>query len=150
MPKKVNLPSLTIGIPAYNEQNTLPYLLNSIFKQKIDNFNLEKILKIKLNYFAYPKGINSKKIIKYVSDAKFKAALTVNGSDINFKNKYLLDRIPMEGDLSLEQFESLLYPAGLFITKMYMRTLQTKENLQNKFKVLKKNLNINLKYYYAK
>jgi glycosyltransferase involved in cell wall biosynthesis len=42
----MNKPTVTVGIPAYNEIKGLPYLLESLRTQEWDNFILEKVLVI--------------------------------------------------------------------------------------------------------
>ncbi len=64
---KVNMPTVTIGIPAYNEASNINYLLRSIMRQKENGYRLEKIIvvcdgctdntamKVKLLAKKYPK-----------------------------------------------------------------------------------------------
>lgn len=42
--KRRSLTRVTIGIPAHNEENNIAYLLNSILKQKVLSYKLEKII----------------------------------------------------------------------------------------------------------
>lgn len=90
---------------------------------------LERKLGFKINYFAYPKGKYSEKIIEVVKKGGYKGAFTVDGADLEFDNKYLLDRVPMEGELSVSRLEALLSPIGLKVAKFYMKVLQIKERI---------------------
>lgn len=40
----LNIPTVTIGIPAHNEERNLSYMLLSVMKQRQDHFHLEKVL----------------------------------------------------------------------------------------------------------
>lgn len=44
MKRKDKRPTLTIGIPAYNEENNISQLVRSIFKQKLTNLVLESVI----------------------------------------------------------------------------------------------------------
>lgn len=100
-------------------------LKTEIFESKS---NLEKNLNIEIKYLAYPKGGYSNKIAEYAKLAGYEAAFTVDGKDLKIENMMLLDRIPTEGEMSIDQFEAMLSPLGIFITKIYMRLLQIKEH----------------------
>lgn len=95
---------------------------------------LEKNLGFKIDYFAYPKGFYSQKIIALVKEAGFKGAFTVDGKEMEPSNPMLLHRVPIEGAYNVKQLETLLSPLGLFITNFYMKLLQMKIAILNKFK----------------
>lgn len=90
---------------------------------------LEKRLEGTLRYFAYPKGIYSKQILRSVREAGFEAAFTVDGSAVSLidNDPLLLDRVPIEGELTAIQLGALISPIGLFMTKIFMRILSFKE-----------------------
>ena len=90
---------------------------------------LGKKLGMTLKYFAYPKGFYSKKVKKYVKRARFTSAFTVDGRDIDTRSKdeLLIDRIPVEGELTTKQLAALLSPIGLYVTRILMKLLVLKE-----------------------
>lgn len=95
----------------------------------------EKKLGFILDYFAYPKGFHSHKVVQYIKRAGFKAAFTVDGAAIeNNKNRLLLDRIPVSGELTPHQLLAMLSPVGLWISQLYLKILQIKESLSLKQK----------------
>lgn len=111
---------------------------------------LEKNIGFGVKYFAYPKGYYSDRVIKFIKQAKFSGAFTVDGENLSLKNKMLLDRIPMEGELSINQLEALLSPLGLFTTNIFMKILKVKEKAQNNATNWLKHLTFSQKYTYAK
>ena len=92
---------------------------------------LEDKLGFSLRYFAYPKGIYSKRIIEYVEKAQYDLAFTVDGYAVanNNKDRFEISRISIDGELSRNQFEALLSPLGIFVSGIYMRLLKFKESL---------------------
>lgn len=103
--------------------------------------DLEKKLGFRVRYFAYPKGIYTKKVLNYVKKAHFEAAFTVGGFDLGGTNRNHMEmgRICVDGQLSQDQFEALLSPFGLFISRIFMRVLIFKERITKK---VKSNVNI--------
>lgn len=94
---------------------------------------LEKKIGFPIRYFAYPKGIYSKKIIEYVNKAKYAAAFTTDGYEVRSnQDKAKLSRISVEKYLSLSQMEALLSPIGLFISKIFMKILAFKASYISK------------------
>lgn len=91
---------------------------------------LEKKLKLKLRYFAYPKGTYSASIISFVEKAGFENAFTVDGRPVNNLHKMVIHRIPTEGDLSVEQLEAMLSPIGIYVTGVFMSVLKVKALIQ--------------------
>lgn len=89
----------------------------------------EEKLGITLSYFAYPRGIYTQAVVEYVKKAGFKAAFTVDGTEtvLEGKNKMLLDRVPVDGELTDAQLGALLSPLGLFVSKLFMKFLVFKE-----------------------
>jgi len=89
----------------------------------------EKRTKLKLRYFAYPKGKYSKKIIESVKKAGFEFAFTVDGKEalLNRKNNMFIDRVPIEGELTAQQLGALISPIGLIVTSIFLKMLDFKE-----------------------
>ncbi len=99
--------------------------------------NLEKKLGFNINYFAYPRGIYSDNIIKFVKLAGFKAAFTVDGGEISLsKSHFLFNRISIEGATTFGEFKAMLSPVGLKFEKFYMYILKTKESVSQAIKLL--------------
>jgi len=91
--------------------------------------HLKKELYSKFDYFAYPNGYYDDKIIATLKKFGYKYAFTVDGGVLRVKNRFLLNRIPMEGKINLIQFKSLLTPIGLVFSKIFMNLLKVKEEL---------------------
>ncbi len=87
----------------------------------------ETKLGIELHYIAYPLGLYNKKVLNYVKKAGYTAGFTINGGSVKTKNKYTIDRVGIEGTLSIHQFKGFMSPIGLFISKQFMKVLQLKE-----------------------
>lgn len=111
---------------------------------------LEKQLGFDVKYFAYPKGFYSEKVFKFIKQAGFTGAFTVDGQSLELRNRMLLDRVPIEGELTINQLEAMLSPVGLFVTNIFMNVLRMKERIQNKVKPLLKELTFSKRYNYAK
>lgn len=99
---------------------------------------MEKRLSIRVQYFAYPKGKYNKKILRAVEDGAYESAFTVDGGRLDYKNKLLITRIPMEGLMSTDQLDALLSPFGQIIYQVYMYILQKKEKVAQKLKSFNK------------
>lgn len=96
-------------------------LESEIIKGRAD---LEKRLGFPIRYFAYPKGVYSENIIKFVKKAKYDAAFTTDGYDLKKDAvKTKLSRISIENELSSQQLEALLSPLGLFVSGLFMKIL---------------------------
>ncbi len=87
----------------------------------------ETKLGIDLDYIAYPLGLYNKKVLKKVNDTDYKAGFTINGGSVKTKNKYTIDRIGVEGNITMNQFKGFMSPLGLFISRQFMKVLQLKE-----------------------
>ncbi len=73
---------------------------------------LEKNLNLKVNYFAYPKGRYSKKIIDCVKKSNYKLALSVDDKLINKNSqKFALPRVGIDGTHSLSEFKASFSPS---------------------------------------
>ncbi len=91
---------------------------------------LEKKLGIKIDYFAYPRGIYFKKIVESVKEAGFSAAFTTDGGSASKKDSYRISRISVEGSIGIKEFKAMLSPVGLWFTFFYSKTLKIKEGIQ--------------------
>lgn len=89
----------------------------------------EKKLGLDLAYFAYPKGIYTEAVVETVRRAGFKAAFTVDGAvaDAKTTGNLLIDRVPIDGELTARQLGALLSPLGLRMAWIYMKLLVLKE-----------------------
>ncbi len=92
---------------------------------------LEKKLGFPMRYFAYPRGIFTKNAIAAVKKAGFTNAFTVDGAAAKpgETDPYLIDRVPVEGELTAEQLMAIISPLGLRISHIYLKLLQLKEKL---------------------
>lgn len=91
--------------------------------------NLEKKLGFKLNYFAYPKGKYSSKIIKVVKQAGFEAAFTINGGPIRIDEScsYKISRVVINRFQNFEEFKTLLSNPGLYSNAFIEAVLRIKD-----------------------
>lgn len=89
--------------------------------------SLEKNLGVKIKYFAYPRGKYNSKVIETVNKSGYDAAFTVDSGLLNLKNKMLITRIPIEGNMSMDQFSALLTYPGLIVENIFMEILKIKE-----------------------
>lgn len=95
--------------------------------KKLRGKRLSSEIRSKFKYLAYPNGFYNEKVIKEVKKSGYENAFTIDGGNVNFSNKYLINRIPMEGKISLNQFKSLLSPVGISFSKIFMDLLKFKE-----------------------
>ena len=66
MVNRNNKPTLTIGIPAYNEEGNIEKIIKSLFLQKEYNFELQKILVV-----SDSSTDNTNTILKTIKHTKF-------------------------------------------------------------------------------
>ena len=101
--------------------------------------NFEEKTGLRLKYFAYPKGRFSNEIVEKVREAGFESAFTVDGKEITHdrNDKMLLDRVPIEGDLSEKQLSALISPLGLLTSQFFLKALVFKDKFfcQEKIKL---------------
>lgn len=110
---KNNLPTVVIGIPAHNEENNIGYLLDSIIKQKRDNYVLDQVVVIcdgctdstadivnkYLNKFTYITLVNDGKRLgksKRINDLyrSYKCNIFINfDADITIKSKLVISEL---------------------------------------------------------
>lgn len=91
---------------------------------------LEEKLGFTIRYFAYPRGLHSRRIIDAVKRAGFEAAFTIDGARDRGETKFQLSRLSVEGTYSFNQFTALVSPIGQKMTELYIRTLELKERIQ--------------------
>lgn len=93
----------------------------------LGRINLEKKLGFPIKYFAYPKGIYSDKIIRYVKKGNYNAAFTTDGYAVKKGDDCAkISRISIEKELTVNQLEALLSPLGLYISGIYVKILKLK------------------------
>jgi peptidoglycan/xylan/chitin deacetylase (PgdA/CDA1 family) len=85
---------------------------NKIKKEIINSkIDLENMLKIRVNYIAFPKGRYNKKILIAVSKAGYKLGLTMDDSKIDKQiNPLALPRIGVDRTHSFQEFQTLFLP----------------------------------------
>lgn len=96
--------------------------LRNISKLKIDNE-----IKSKYKYFAYPNGYYDNNIIRQIVNSGYIKAFTVDGGGLVLDNDFKINRIPMEGKLTVDQLKNLLTPIGLSFSTFFMKLLKFKE-----------------------
>lgn len=86
-------------------------------------------LGFKLDYFAYPRGISTDEARAAVRKAGFKMAFTVDGAPAlpGSSDPMMIDRVPVEGEITAEQLMALISPIGLKVSHVFLKTLQLKE-----------------------
>jgi peptidoglycan/xylan/chitin deacetylase (PgdA/CDA1 family) len=102
---------------------------NLDFKREIFNAKktLESSLAVKMNFYVYPKGVYSEKIIDQVKKAKFKGAFSFQAGDVSkSSNHFAIPRIPVDWTHSQEQFEA-------FFTNWGLKYLQTKKITEGRY-----------------
>lgn len=119
-----------------NTHTSLTNLTTEQLKKEIieGKKNLEKKLGFKLRYFAYPMGEYSQKVINVVNEAGFEAAFSTNGGSVstnNAQDMHIIDRVCLEGNLTFDQFKTLLTPTGLAFNKIFMNIIKIKAALSN-------------------
>jgi peptidoglycan/xylan/chitin deacetylase (PgdA/CDA1 family) len=78
--------------------------------------DLEKNLKIKIRYIAYPKGLYNQRILKAVESAKYSLGLTMDDGKITKdSNPLTIPRIGVDGTHSFNEFKTLFLPSVSFL-----------------------------------
>ncbi len=127
-----------IGYHTSNHGNLLQMSSEELKKDLIDEKKvLEKSLKSKIKYFAYPRGLYGKAIEKVLKRAGFKNAFTIESGRVNLANSYLIPRYSIEGELSFEDFKGSVSTVGLTLGNYYMRALRLKDDISRIFYGLK-------------
>lgn len=91
----------------------------------------EKRLGIKHDFFAYPKGKFDEHTINEVKKAGFIRAFTVDGGAVTSSaNPLMIDRIPMEKDISAHMLKAIISVPGLKVNAFFLKVLQTKEAIR--------------------
>jgi len=94
--------------------------------------NLERKLGFRIQYFAYPRGIYSKKIIDVVKKAGFKAAFTVKGGAVEpRKCPYELERMVANRFMKTKHFPILLTHWGASYNRFMTRILTLKDGFED-------------------
>ena len=119
-----------------NTHTSLTSLTTEQLKKEIidGKKNLEKKLGFKLRYFAYPMGEYSPEVVEIVKQAGFEAAFSTNGGEVSINNAsdmHIIDRVCLEGNLTLNQFKTLITPLGLLFNKSFINLLKVKVALTN-------------------
>lgn len=119
-----------LGFHSQTHKNLVEMSAEELVKEiAIGKTETEKKLGEPLDYFAYPLGLFNKKVVNITKEAGFKAAFSVNGGKVHLTNKFEIDRVPVEGYLTIHQFAAIMSPLGLFIGKQFMKILQLKESI---------------------
>lgn len=143
-------PTLTIGIPAYNEEANIKYLLLDLLNQKTDDFILEQIIVVddfsSDNTIAEIRKIKSKKINVLASKSRKGRSFRLNqiiklvnsdvlvilDADTSIKDKAFLSKlikpiVSEKADLTSVQVEEL--PAANFVEEILDTSMKIKKNI---------------------
>lgn len=83
---------------------------------KISKKELEKKLGFKINYFAYPKGRYSLKVLKVVRESGFNLGLSMDDGVINKGiNKLVIPRIGVDRTHNFSEFKNIFSPAVVLV-----------------------------------
>ncbi len=96
--------------------------------KKLNYKLLQREIKSSFTYFAYPNGYYNQDITNLVQDSGYRYALTIDGGKLLTIDKHKINRVPMEGKITLENFKALLTPAGLNFSRYFMSLLKIKEH----------------------
>ena len=85
--------------------------------------DLEKSLNIDINYFAYPRGKYSKKVLECVKKAKYGLGLTMDDGFIKEKiNPLTIPRVGIDRTHSFSEFKSAISPSTIRVRKLIKST----------------------------
>lgn len=88
--------------------------------------NLEKNLGIKINYFSYPKGKYTSKILSMVKQ-NYKMAFSMNSDYVrNSCDHFMIPRIGIVQSHSLAEFKAQFYPSVLLIKRIIFNNILSK------------------------
>ena len=80
---------------------------------------LEKTLKSKIKYFAYPKGRYTEEVLKTVKKAGYRLALSMDSDRIDKKtSRYTVPRVGVDRTHSLNEFRMLFIPSVVATKKL--------------------------------
>ncbi len=86
--------------------------------------DLEKKYGVKVNLFAYPKGVYSKKVIKAVKQAGYDYAFSMDDELITFRTHPLsIPRIGIDGSHWLSEFKGTITPLAIYFRRFIRKTL---------------------------
>ncbi len=107
-----------IGSHSATHSNLSKISDNELIEEVINSRRiLQEQLRVDINYFAYPKGINNKKIVNIVKKAGYKYAFTVEPGNLNEKNdNYRLPRTIIDKTHQLSEFPGV-YSKGTYIIR---------------------------------
>ncbi len=135
-----------IGCHSYSHPNFTELTTSQIEKEVIFSKSyIEKILRIKVNYFAYPKGNWNKEIVETVDKARYKLAFSMEDEFISKRTyKYLIPRIGVDGTHSFSEFKTLFNPTTIIFRGLvkFIQSRKSKANVKN-WQKLAISLNLN-------
>jgi peptidoglycan/xylan/chitin deacetylase (PgdA/CDA1 family) len=88
---------------------------------------IEKDLGMNIYYFAYPMGIYNQEILDIIKLSMYSHAFTVDGGSAKTNSNFLINRLPIEGKININQFKSLLSTFGLSFSQLFMSILKVKQ-----------------------
>ena len=95
---------------------------------------VEEKLGFKVRYFAYPRGLYSKNIIKAVQKAGFEAGFTVDGGAVTNKNPFKINRVVINKYMSFREYKALLSKPGLIFNAWLEKLIRIKDRkIKNQF-----------------
>lgn len=117
-----------IGSHSATHTNMLGLDDKEIAEQVVDSkFSLEKELKTKIYYFAYPNGNYNSEILNCVKKAGYRLGLTMDDDCItNSVNPLQIPRIGVNGTHSFAEFKTLFNPLNIKVRKLIKSVLYEK------------------------
>lgn len=90
---------------------------------------LEKLLGIRIKYFAYPKGKYDNRIIRFVQKAGYEWAFTVDGGLIDLRKNYQVTRLLIENNTDMFKFRIAVSDLGLYLSGIQIKIFKLKERI---------------------
>ena len=100
---------------------------------ELDALKIELDSNKSYRYFAYPRGFYSDKLISILKSSCYEAAFTVDGGVLDLSDKYKINRLPIEGNISIDEFIGYTSMYGVILSRIFLRFLQFKDKLGRLF-----------------
>ncbi len=84
--------------------------------------DLEKEMGMQIDYFAYPKGGYTQRVLQAVSDTGYKLALSMNNGFVSQEtDRTLLPRIGVDRTYNFLEFKSLYTPSAVWLRSIWSK-----------------------------
>jgi len=130
--KMLNKAGWDIGYHSYSHKDlTILSKKELEFEIAESKKELEKKLGFKINYFAYPFGGYSRKVVNVVEKSEYKAAFTVDGGSMGEANVFKMSRVCMSRHIKAGDLEFLLTDVGLCINSIVAKIVRLKDIMKS-------------------